>query len=231
MSGCCGPEQDGRYSEVFDERFASSIARRYRLRGPTAPERHIVDALSGLGLHGKSVLEVGGGVGEIQLELIKRGAAETVNLELSDAYEGQADELIRAGGVDGRVTRIVGIDLAAASGGEVAPADYVLLHRVICCYPDFAALLGAAADHARTAVVFSHPARNVFTRAAVSMSNTWMAIAGRRYRGFVHSPEAMLAVLRAHGLALRTHERSKRWHIAVAVRESASLPATAADPA
>jgi len=106
MSGCCGPEQDGRYSEIFDERFASSIARRYLRRGLTAPERRIVDALSGLGLAGRSVLEVGGGVGELQLELLSRGAAETVNLELSDAYEEQADELMRASGVDGHVTRI-----------------------------------------------------------------------------------------------------------------------------
>lgn len=225
MSGCCGPEQDGRYSEVFDERFASDAARRYLRRGLTAPERRIVEALTRLGLRGTTVLEVGGGVGEIQLELLARGADETVNLELSGAYEEQADELMRSTGVDGRVTRIVGVDLAAASGADVARADYVLLHRVVCCYPDFEGLLGAAADHARTAVVFSHPARNLFTRAAVAMSNAWMAIAGRRYRGFVHSPEAMLAVLSAHGLALRTYERSKRWHIAVAVREPAAVRA------
>src|SRR5690349_19789332 len=227
MSGCCGPEQDGRYSEIFDERFASSIARRYLRRGLTAPERRIVDALSGLGLAGRSVLEVGGGVGELQLELLSRGAAETVNLELSDAYEEQADELMRASGVDGHVTRIVGVDLAAASDADVARADYVLLHRVICCYPDFAGLLGAAADHARTAVVFSHPARNLFTRAAVAMSSAWMALSGRRYRGYVHSPTAMLAVLSAHGLSLTTYERSKRWHIAVAVREPVAVHAPA----
>jgi magnesium-protoporphyrin O-methyltransferase len=227
MSGCCGPEQDGRYSEIFDERFASGVARRYRRRGLTPPQRRIVDALSRLGLRGRSVLEVGGGVGEIQLELLARGAAETVNLELSGAYEAQADELMRSSGIDGRVTRIVGIDLAAASAADVARADYVLLHRVICCYPDYEGLLGAAADHARSAVVFSHPPRNIFTRAVVAMSNGWMAIAGRRYRGFVHSPEAMLAVLSAHGLALRTYERSKRWHIAVAVREPAAVHAAA----
>ena len=227
MSGCCGPAPDGRYSEIFDERFASSIARRYRRRGLTAPEGRIIEALSGLGLHGRSVLEVGGGVGELQLELLARGAAATVNLELSDAYEEQADELMRSRGVDGRVTRIVGVDLAAASDADGARADYVLLHRVICCYPDFAGLLGAAAEHARSAVVFSHPARNLVTRAVVAMSNARMAIAGHSYRGFVHSPEAMLDVLSAHGLALRTYERSKRWHIAVAVRE----PTTVGSPA
>jgi hypothetical protein len=226
MPGCCGPDDDGRYSEVFDERFASGLARRYRRRGLTAPERRIVDVLSELGLERASVLEIGGGVGGIQLALLARGASESVNLELSDAYEDQADELMRQAGIDGRVTRIVGVNLAE-SGHEVAPADYVVLHRVVCCYPDFERLLGSAADHARRALVFSHPPRTWFTRASVSIGNAWMALLGRRYRGFVHAPDEMLAVLRTHGLTLRSHERSARWRIAVGVREPASVPATA----
>ena len=65
------------------------------------------------------------------------------------------------------------------------------------------------------------------TRAAVATGNAVMAARGRRYRGYVHSPEAMLAVLAAHGLTLRSHERAARWRIAVAVREpvAARLPA------
>lgn len=223
MPGCCGPD-DGRFSEVFDQRFASGLARRYRRRGLTAPERRIVEVLSELGLDGASVLEIGGGVGGIQLALLARGASETVNLELSDAYEDQADELMRRAGVDGRVTRIVGVDLAE-SGHEIAAADFVVLHRVVCCYPDFERLLGSAAVHARKALVFSHPPRTWITRTSVRIGNAWMALLGRRYRGFVHSPDDMLAVLRTHGLTLRSHERFARWRLAVAVREPASVRA------
>ncbi len=228
MSECCGPEDDGRYSEVFDQRFASGIARRYRRHGLTDPERRIIELLSGIGVDGASVLEIGGGVGEIQLELLARGAAVTVNLELSDSYEEQADELMRLRGIDGRVTRIVGVDLAV-SGEDVAVADFVVLHRVVCCYPDFERLLGAAADHARRALVFTHPPSTWVTRAMVSISNTWMAVLGRRYRGFVHSPDAMLDVLRRHGMIVHQRDRAARWRIAVAVREPAPVPAADAN--
>ena len=44
-------------------------------------------------------------------------------------------------------------------------ADVVVLHRVVCCYPDYERLLGAAADHSRRLLVFSHPPRNVASRA------------------------------------------------------------------
>ena len=61
-----------------------------------------------MGLEGATVLEIGGGVGEIQIELLKSGAARAVNLELSPAYEAEATELLR--------------DLRpAGAGGEKSP--------------------------------------------------------------------------------------------------------------
>jgi 16S rRNA G966 N2-methylase RsmD len=227
MSGCCGPEDDGRYSEAFGQRYAISIARRYRRRGLTRPEQRIVELLSGIGVEGATVLEVGGGVGQLQLELLARGAASTVNLELSDAYEEQAESLIRRSRDDGRVTRIVGIDLAEA-GQYVESADVVILHRVVCCYPDFERLLGAAADHARRALVFSHPPSTWLTRSTVGLGNTWMSVLGRRYRGFVHSPDAMIDVLRRHGMVVQRRDRAARWRIAAVVREAAPVPRGAA---
>jgi hypothetical protein len=58
----------------------------------------------------------------------------------------------------------------------VAPADLVMLHRVVCCYPDYERLLGAAADHARRALVFSYPPRNALSRAFYSVFNLVMRL-------------------------------------------------------
>src|SRR5204863_4096528 len=99
---------------------------------------------------GDSVLEVGGGVGAIQLELLKAGAAQTTNVELSPEYEPYAAELL---GEDARVQRRVRDFVRDAA--ELEPADDVVLHRVVSCYPDPEALVGAAADHARRRLVLS----------------------------------------------------------------------------
>ena len=109
------------------------------------------------------MLEIGGGVGEIQLELLRRGAASATNLELSPGYEPEAAALIEEAGVGDRVQRRL-VDIAM-DPAAVEPADIVVLHRVVCCYPDVAKLLGAAADHARRQLVFSHPPRNMMSRA------------------------------------------------------------------
>jgi hypothetical protein len=70
--------------------------------------------------------------------------------------------LLEDAGFTGRARRR-GIDIVTAPG-SVEPADVVVLHRVVCCYPDYVGLLGAVADHARALVVFSHPPRNAPSR-------------------------------------------------------------------
>lgn len=130
---------------MFNPGFARRMAGRYRKRGLDKTARRIVDLLAQGGIQGATVLEIGGGVGEIQLELLRRGAASATNLELSPAYDDQAARPIDTAGVSGRVHRRL-IDIAA-NPTAVEPADIVVLHRVVCRYPDYAKLLGAAADH------------------------------------------------------------------------------------
>ncbi|WP_159604375.1 methyltransferase domain-containing protein [Agromyces humi] len=219
MDECCGPTDPSRYDAVFDARFAAKRARQYRRKGLTPTERQLVEFLvsTGTGLSGRTVLEVGGGVGEVQLELLARGAARTTNLELSAAYEVEAARLIDEAGVGDRVDRLVGIDLAA-SPEAVERADVVVLHRVVCCYPDVRRLLGAAADRARRTIVFSYPPRTIVTRATVAIGNLMVRVSGRSYRGYVHSPQLMLDVLRSHGLEPVYRHRGPAWCLLGAVR-------------
>jgi 16S rRNA G966 N2-methylase RsmD len=217
MDDCCAAPGAEGYEEVFDDRFARKAARRYRRKGLTPIERRIVSFIAATGVHDATVLEVGGGVGEIQLELLARGAARSVNLELSGAYETEAASLIREGGVTGRVTRRVGIDLAVTPE-SVAVADIVVLHRVVCCYPDYERLLGAAAEKARHTIVFSHPPRTLTRRAFVALGNLALRLSHKTYRGFIHSPSAMIDTLRRHGFEPRLRHDGRSWCIVGAVR-------------
>ena len=190
MASCCDPSG---YQRVFGPRFARGLARRYRRRGLGRTEQRIVDFCVSRGIEGATVLEIGGGVGELQLELLRRGAAEATNLELVDSYDEQARELATAAGVADRVHRRR-LDIAV-DPDAVEPADIVVLHRVVCCYPDYERLLSAAADHARRMLVFSHPPRNPLSRAVLGLQNAWFRLSGNSFRTFAHSPHAMLDVV------------------------------------
>jgi 2-polyprenyl-3-methyl-5-hydroxy-6-metoxy-1,4-benzoquinol methylase len=207
--GCC----DSRgCDEFFSPRFARRMAKRYRKRGLDKVSRRMVEFLEQrTELAGATVLEIGGGVGEIQLELLKLGAARTLSLELSGGYDQEADKLAREAGLQDRVERRVH-DIAVAPDA-IEPVDIVVLHRVVCCYPDYEKLLGAAAIHARRALVYSHPPRNVFSRALVGAENLLFKTLRREFRTFAHPPQAMLAVLGRHGLQPAFAHHGMKWEI------------------
>ena len=209
MAGCC-PSRD--YHRLFNRRFARRVANRYRKRGLDRTARQMVEFLERLGVEGASVLEIGGGVGEVEVELLKAGAARAQNLELSPAYEQEARRLAAEAGVRGRLDWRIH-DLAE-DPQAVGPADLVVMHRVVCCYPDYERLLGAAADHARRALVFSYPPANALSRTFYRVFNLVMRLLGSGFRGFAHPAGAMLEVLEDHGLR-RTYERHGRiWQVA-----------------
>ena len=216
MSGCCDP---GGYGEIFGPRFARRQAQRYRKRGLDAAAQRMVDFLTAHGIDGATVLEIGGGVGEIQLELLRRGAAHATNLELVDSYDAAARALAAEAGMTGRVSRRL-VDIAAAPN-EIEPADVVVLHRVVCCYPDYPRLLGAAADHARRLLVFSHPPRNAVSRALIATQNAVCRLTGRSFQAFTHPPAAMVEVLSRHGLRASYRHHAPVWQVVGAERAPA----------
>ena len=83
------------YEEVFSERAARATAARFRRRGLTGTSRTIVAQLTELGVRGSSVLEIGGGLGEIQVVLLERGLADfATNVDLATNWEREASALL-----------------------------------------------------------------------------------------------------------------------------------------
>ena len=204
---------------MFGPRFARHLVRRYRKRGLDKTAARIVEFVTSHGVEGTTVLEVGGGVGDIQLELLRRGARAATNLELAGVYDAAADQLAAAAGVRDRVTRRL-LDIATQPDA-VEPADVVILHRVVCCYPDYERLLTAATDHTRGLLVFSHPPRNLASRAVKTAQNATFRLMGRSFRTFTHSPEAMVAVAESRGLRREYAHRGRVWQVVGLTRAAA----------
>jgi hypothetical protein len=209
VAGCCNPRG---CDKLFTPRFARRMATRYRKKGLDRTARRMVEFLELRGIEGATVLEIGGGVGEIQIELLKRGAARSVNLELSPAYDEEAKRLLREAALEDRAERRLH-DIAVDPDG-VEPADIVVLHRVVCCYPDYERLLGAAAQRARRLLVFSYPPRNVVSRLLIGAVNLAFRLLRREYRSFAHPPSAMLGQLNERGLRHTFAHHAPIWQVA-----------------
>jgi 2-polyprenyl-3-methyl-5-hydroxy-6-metoxy-1,4-benzoquinol methylase len=208
MSECC--DRPG-YQTIFNDRFARRIVRSYRKKGLNETQLRMVSFLTERGIQDASVLEIGGGVGDLQIELLRHGARAATNLEISTGYEAEAASLLKQSGMADRVTRRL-LDIVTAPD-QVEPADVVVLHRVVCCYPDYQRLLSAAAGHARRLLVFSYPPRNLFNRALLSCENFLHRLRGNDFRAFVHPPAAMITVAEAQGLSVSYRHRGLSWDI------------------
>ncbi|HSI97631.1 MAG TPA: class I SAM-dependent methyltransferase, partial [Gaiellaceae bacterium] len=166
MTSCCRGRP---CAEIFTPRFARRSARRYRSKGLDRVERYMLAHAAREGVEGARVLEIGGGVGRLQTELVKAGASSGEIVELVPAYEQYARELARDAGIEGRTTFRVADILEDPVGVE--PADVVLLNRVVCCSPDGIELAAEAARHTQRALILSYPRDLLPIRAAVRLQN------------------------------------------------------------
>ncbi len=216
MSSCCRPES---YGAFFSEKAARRALRRYRKRGLDGLSARIAAVVREHGVRGATVLEIGGGIGALEVELLQAGAARGMNVELSPEYEEAAAELAEELRLDDRLERRIGDFVAEPS---VPDADAVVLNRVVCCYPDYDALVGAAAERTRRLLVFSFPRERALVRTAFTLMNLWLRLTRNDFRGFVHPVRAMLDVAERRGLTPVLEHRGFFWQLAALERATQS---------
>lgn len=214
MNSCCRPES---YGAFFSEKGARRALRRYRKRGLDPLSNRIASVVRERGVRGATLLEVGGGIGALEVELLAAGAERATNVELSPAYEEAAAELAREHEVVERLDRRIG-DFAGAA--DVPEADAVVMNRVVCCYPDYDALVGAAAERTRRLLVFTFPRERALVRAAFALMNLWLKLTRNDFRGFVHPVREMLAVAQRRGLTPILEHRGAFWQLAALERRA-----------
>ncbi len=200
-------------ANVFSDRQAEGDRKRFRKQGPDASTKALIDALVADGVEGATLLDIGGGIGAIQLELLRAGAARAESVDASPAYVAAArDEAARMGFAD-RTNGRVGDFVAVA--GEIAPADIVTLDKVVCCYLDMPGLLGNAADRARRVVGLVYPRETWWNRLAARAIAAfgWLTRDATRWR--IHGQAEIDAVLDRAGFVRHDVRRELIWQISL----------------
>ena len=205
-------------------------ARRYRRKGLTGSAGWLLQVLDQDGVTDRSVLEVGGGIGSLQIELLEAGARHATNVEIIDSYEAAARSVIAEHGLEARVERHVA---DYARHPEHTPAaDIVIMHRVLCCYPDADTLTAAACSRARDRVAITIPRDTPWVKLGFWGMNAWLGLRRIAFRGYVHPRGQILEVARSHGFHATLHQRGPLWesvilqHRASAGDQAAQLDAS-----
>ena len=208
---------------MFDRKTAERDRDEYRRKGPDRTTRMLIDLIRPFGIAGSTVLDIGGGIGVIDQELLRAGADHAVLVDASPASLAVAREEAAGADLLDRLDIIDGDFVRRAD--ETAAADIVTLHRVVCCYPDADALVGLSSARAGRVYGLVLPKDRWLTRAALGALNLTMRVRRKAYRAYVHPNARVDALAAASGLVPRAETGTFIWRVVVYERVS-SAPST-----
>ena len=144
----------------------------------------------------------------------------------STATKHTARSLIADHGLEGRVERQIAD--YAQHPDQTPAADIVIMHRVICCYPDPDTLTSAACSRARDRVAITIPRDAPWVRLGFWGMNAWLRLRRIAFRGYVHPHAQILEVANSHGFHTTHHDRGLLWESLILQHASSAAAGGAA---
>ena len=203
--------------ELFNQEFVDKELARYRSKGPQKTTRMLTQALKAEVIEGFTLLDIGGGLGAVQHELINAGIRFVTSVEASSAYLAVAKTEAQRRGHSERVSFHHGnfVELAAS----LSPADIVTLDRVICCYPDMEKLVDLSAARTRKLYGLVYPRDTWWVKVGLAVGNVIFRLRRSHYRTYSHPTRSVEALVKRRGLKRRSYRRTLVWQVVVYTRD------------
>lgn len=198
----------------FDRKYVNKKLKKYRKDGPKKTTSQLMEALKSEDIQGMTLLDIGGGVGDIQHGLLKSGVSHALNVEGSTAYsEACQEEAERQGHAD-KIKHMPGnfVDLA----GDIPEADIVTLDRVICCYDDMPRLVNLSVQKAKKFYGVVYPRDLWWVRLVNEIYynfRNWLT--GNPMRNYVYATKAVEGEIQKNGFKRSYHRKMGPWQVAV----------------
>jgi hypothetical protein len=206
---------------TFDDNIARKELEAYRKDGPEKGSKLLIEALKGEGVEGKTLLDIGGGIGAIQHELAAAGVRRIVNVDASSSYLNAAREEAARQGYVNYASYHHGdfVELAP----QIEPADIVTLDAVICCYHDMESLVGLSAERAREFYALIFPYDVWYLKAVRPLGSAYFWLRRNPYRFFLHPTGEVDALLRSKGMERKITRRVSMVFQMIIYRRIASI--------
>jgi len=208
--GCC---QCQGIENMFDKKAAKRALKQYLKKGPSKTTEMLLKAIHKKGVKGLDFLDIGGGIGAIQYDLIKAGASSGTSIEASPAYIDLVKEEIHKNNLAEIIDFKHGDFTTIAS--DVDSADIVTLDKVICCYDNMSQLVRLSSKLSRKIYAIIYPRDVWWTRLALPFINFYPIIKGSPFRVFIHPTKKVEEIIFRNGLKRDYYDTTLFWQVAI----------------
>jgi magnesium-protoporphyrin O-methyltransferase len=94
---------------------------------------------------------------------------------------------------------------------DLPPADITILDKVVCCYPDWEALIDATLKKTGRLCALTYPRDRSSTRAGVRLMSFGLRLVGCCYQPYLHDPEQIQTRIREHGFRRTYQALTASW--------------------
>jgi Methyltransferase domain len=203
-----------RMGSFYNEKRATSQLRKYRDKGPIASTQTLIDALKAEGVEGATLLDIGGGIGAIQHELLAAGVAHATSVDASAAYLEAAREESERRGHGDRITYCHGdfVELAES----IPHADIVTLDRVLNVYPNWERLAELSAGRAQRLYGLVYPRDRPMVRLVIFAMNLILRLRRKPVRASIRPVDEIERIVRESGFSPHlSRSVGAAWQVAV----------------
>lgn len=213
LSSCCPPSTNLEGTGTFFSNQARRYLKKFHKRGLAKEQRYLVEGIQSASMKGGTILEIGCGIGALHLTLLKQGPGSAVGIDISDGMLQAARQLSRNFGIENRTTYLDG-DFARIEK-EVAPADVVILDKVVCCYEDLDDLLRKSLAKCGSVFALSFPRPNTFIKIFFNVPIIIGTILRWSFHPWWHDWEKMVQRIQEAGFKQVYKRDTVMWSVSV----------------
>jgi len=196
---------------MFDDESIRKELLFYEKDGPDQTSLWLINELKSKEIKGASLLDIGGGLGAIQHELLKHGMSGAVHVDGSSAYIEGAKQSAKQRGLSEKIEWIHGdfVDIAK----DLKKSDVVTLDRVICCYDDMPALVRKSVNLAKRYYGLVYPRDTWYMKIGFGFIDFFQRLFNNPFRVFVHPSEEVGKLITQAGFKEQFRRHSLAWQV------------------
>lgn len=213
MSSCCNSPATCAGTNRFFSKWSTRYAKRFRKGKLEKVQRYLLKGVMLHPLAGKTILDVGCGVGALHLTLLKEGATKSLGIDLAEGMLEKAKHFADDMGFRDQAEYRLGDFVQLAD--SIEQSDITTLDKVVCCYENLDGLIDMSTKKTRSVLALSHPADSLPVKILFKTQILLAKLFKWEFRPFWHDWSLMRSMILARGFDLVYQNSTVAWQVVV----------------